>query len=287
MDFRFYFLKEGTRVYEQTDLITLLLSNPNITKSEDPKDANSKVYIYHHQVLNFDAKFVMADKAVIPHIEKLPPKYYDVNFYIQFDVLLSDYACEMILDIIEEITRKFKFYVYNQSLDNVSQFKRPLLLKIFQSWKKAFADRFPENVSKFNKLDPLAFTQVYSYLQKRKRLELTMSDEKVVVSNYVFFHTEKSRSAYVGVKWDGVHSFILPPAVDILLLDDGKTVRYVPMTSVMDVAEKMFKQIDAYGDLKQVEIKNCKKLHKLLVKTKFPPLSVKLEPLSLEKILDI
>ena len=128
---------------------------------------------------------------------------------------------------------------------------------------------------------------VYSYLQKRKRLELTMDNEKINITNYIFLHTDKSRSAYVGIKWDGNHAFILPPAVDILLLDDNKVLRYIPMSEVMTRAEKMFQPIDGYGDIRLLEPKYVKKLHKLLCKEKFAPLATKLDFLSIDRILDI
>ena len=287
MEFRFYFLKEGTRIYEKTDLITYLVANPNITPSERNGASGPLVFTYHHHVLNFEAKFVMSDKAVIPHIEKLSPKYFDVNFYVEFDVLLSDYACEILLDIIEEICKRFRFLVFNQALEDVISFRRPYLIKTFSSWKKAYADRYPEAVAKFNNLDPQALSMVYGYLQKRKRLELTMENDKINITNYIFLHTDKSRSAYVGIKWDGEHAFILPPAVDIMLLDDGKVLRYIPMAEIMSKAEKMFQPIDGYGDIQLLDQKYTKKLHKILSKEKFAPLAAKLDLLSIDRILDI
>ena len=288
MDFRFYFLKEGTRIYEKTDLITLLTANPNITPPlEDDSKIGSKVFVYHHQVLNFEARFVMSDKACIPHIEKLPPKYFDVNFYVEFDVLTSDYACELILDVVEEITKKFRFLIYNQALHDVILFRRPHLIKTFNSWKKAFADKNPFELAKYNRLDPQAFSQVYGYLQKKKRLELTMDNDKIVVSNYIFLHAQKSRSAYVGIKWDGEQSFILPPAVDLIYLNDGKIEKYIAMAEVMAKAEKMFTPIDGYGDIRLLEPKFVKKLHKILVKERFTPLSTPLNYLSMDRILDV
>ena len=54
-DFCFYFLKEGTRTYEQSDLMTLLLSNPNITGPDSNLSTTEEnIFVYHHQTLNFD-----------------------------------------------------------------------------------------------------------------------------------------------------------------------------------------------------------------------------------------
>ena len=60
MEFRFYFLKEGTRIYEKTDLITYLVANPNITPSEKNGASGPLVYTYHHHVLNFQSLYLIA-----------------------------------------------------------------------------------------------------------------------------------------------------------------------------------------------------------------------------------
>ena len=43
MDFRYYFLKEGTRIYEKSDLITYFKSNPYI---EEQTKGDNRIYLY-------------------------------------------------------------------------------------------------------------------------------------------------------------------------------------------------------------------------------------------------
>ena len=287
-DFCFYFLKEGTRTYEQSDLMTLLLSNPNITGPDSNLSTTEEnIFVYHHQTLNFEAQFIMANKSVIPNLERLEAKYFDVNFYVKFDILTSNYALEIILDVIEEIVKKFRFFIYNEALNNIQPFRRAVMIKVFTAWKNAFAAKFPDQVAEYNFLDPQAYSQVSSYLQKRKRLELTIDASKVVVSNYIFYKSNKSRSAYVAIKWDGEKSFILPPSVDVFYLDDGKLQRFISMKEILSKTEKLFRSLDGYGDIQILDAKNVKKFHKFLVKERFAPLGTKLELLSLEKILDV
>ncbi len=288
MDFSYYFLKEGSSSYIKTELITYLVANPNII----PPDKNSKsldrVYTYKHPILGFEAYFVMSDRNVIPHLDRIPAQYFDIHFYVHFNVLLSNYAVELILDIIEDITKRFKFLTYNLSFSNdVIPFKRPVMIKAFDSWKKAYAARNPEIVSKYCYLDPLAYSSVLNYMQKQMRLELTLEDQKVKVSRYVFYKTEKSRTAFVAIEWDGESAFVLPPAVDILVLKDGKNNKFISLVEIMNKAKKLFTIIDGYGDISLVDSTNVKKLYKVLTKEKFAPLSVKLEILDLKNILDI
>ncbi len=288
MEFRLFFLQEKSRTYDKPELITLLTSNPNITPPDSRQIYGDKVYTYHHNVLNFEANFIMASKSVVPHLELLPPKFFDVNFFISFDILLSNYAVEMILDIIEEIVKKFRFYVYCEPFEGeVRLFRRAEIIRTFDAWKKAFAAKFPDQVAGFNRLDSQSISAVYGYLQKRKRLEITYSEDKIQVSDYIFLHTAKSRSAFVAIQWDGDTAFLLPPAVDILIYDDGKISKHINMAEVLSKAEKLFRPIDGYGVIKICDAKNTKKLKKILLKERFAPLNVDVEILSLDKILDV
>jgi len=289
VDFQIFFLKEGTRVYEKADLITLLSATPNITIPDMTKNTTGKfVFTYRHSVLDFEARFIISDKSVVPHLERLNSRFYDVNVYVEFDVLSPNYAVEILLDIVQEITSKFDFKVYVESfIYDVKPFKRSEIIKNFNSWKRAYADKHPEELSKFSKLDSQAISLVYGYLQKKKRLEITFDTTKVQVSDYIFLKTDKSRSAFVAIKWDGEKQFVLPPAVDLLMLDDGKVNRYISLVEIMTKAEKMFKPIDGYGSIQILDAKCNKKLHKLLVKERFSPPYVELKPIALDKIKDI
>ena len=114
--------------------------------------------------------------------------------------------------------------------------------------------------------------------------------DKVVISNYIFYHTEKSRTAFVAIKWDGHSPFILPPSVDILYLDDGKVSKYVSMTEIFARAEGLFKPIDGYSgpqSIKRIDAKNTKKLYKIITKDNLSRLNTMLHLLSMDKILDI
>jgi len=288
MEFKMFFLKEGSRLFDQPDLITLLTSNRNIISPNPNENVGKKVYLYHHDILNFEAQFVISNKSVVPHIESIDPRYYDVNFYVSFDVLLSNYAVSMLLDIVQEICIRYGFKIYIESFGiDVKPFRRSDVMQTFTVWKRSFAEKYPEKVANYKRLDSQTFGQVYSYLQSKKRLELTNFSDKVQISNYYFFHTDRSRSAFVAIKWDGERPFVLPPAVDILILDDGHIVKQVPMTQVLSKTEKMFKPIDGKGEIQLLDTKYVNKLHKFLVKEKFAPPNFELHDLSLDNILDV
>ncbi|MCR5113676.1 MAG: hypothetical protein K6A63_07050 [Acholeplasmatales bacterium] len=288
MDFQIFFLKENSRIYDTAELMTFLSSNSNITPPNAGDGIGKREYIYYHQTLNFEAKFIINNKSVVPHLERLGAKYFDVNFYVTFNLLLSNYAAETILDIVQEICSKFDFKVYIESYGTeVRPFRRVDVIQQFNLWKKAFADKYPEQLLGFYKLDASALQSVYTYLLQRKRLELTYDQNKLQVSNYYFLHAVKSRSAFVAIKWNGDKPFILPPAVDVLIYDDGRSERYLPMVEVLNKAGKYFSVLDNYGSLQILESKYVSKFAKVLNKEKFAPSKAELLFVPLDKLLDV
>ena len=99
--------------------------------------------------------------------------------------------------------------------------------------------------------------------------------------------TDKSRTAFVCISWDGYSPFLIPPGVDILYFNEPKNKKYIAMTELQAKAEKYLKTIDGYGNLRMVDVKSVPKLRKILVKSKFAPLTVELKEIKLKDILDV
>ena len=284
MLFAFYFLKEGTRVFDRTELLTYFQANPNITMS---KRGDDRIYHYHHPVLGFDADFILTSKSVVPHLERLNPKFYDVNFKVEFDILLPSYSVDMLLDISEEISKMFKFAVYNESYEDVIPFRKNILAKTFEHWKNAYKNKHEDDVAKYSRIDSTSLSEIYNYILRKPKLEVLLDKDKIQISDYFFLRTEKSRTAFICMQWDGSSPFILPPGVDIFYYQDNKHNKYIALAELVGRAEKLFKSIDGYGTLKMIDGKNVGKLKKIITKTKFAPLTVELREIKLTNILDV
>lgn len=284
MLFNFYFLKEGTRIFDRTDLLTFFQANPNI-KME--KNGDDRTFTYHHPILGFEASFILSSKSAIPHLERLNPKFFDVNFRVEFDILLPTYSVELVLDIAEEISKMFKFVVYNESYEDVVVFRKSMLAKTFEIWKNAYKNKNEDEIAKYSRIDAASLSQIYNYILRKPKLEVLLDKNRVQISEYFFMRTDKSRTAFVCMNWDGYTPFILPPSIDILYFDDPKMPKYIAMAELLGKTDKLFKVIDGYGSLKMIDIKNVAKLRKFIVKSKFAPLTVELKEIDLHQILDI
>ncbi len=284
MQFKFYFLKEGTRVFDRTELLTYFQANSNVTLE---KNGENRDYTYHHPILDFDAHFILSSKSAIPHLERLNPKYFDVNFRVEFDIKLPTYCVELILDMADEIAKMFKFSVYNESYEDVITFKKNILAKTFDVWKNAYKSKNEEEIASYSRLDSTLLSQIYNYILRKPKLEVLLDRNKIQLSDYFFMRTDKSRSAFVCMAWDGENSFIIPPGIDILYYSDSKVKKYIAMQELSTKANKYFKIIDGYSNIKIVDDKVVGKLKKIILKSKFAPLTVELKEIKLKDILDM
>ena len=284
MLFKFYYLKEGTRVFDRTELLTFFQANANVTME---KKGTDRIFTYHHPILKFSADFVLSSKSAIPHLERLNPRYYDVNFRVEFNILLPTYSVEIILDIAEEIAHMFKFCVYNESYEDVTPFRKSMLAKTFELWKGAYKNKNEDEVAMYSRIDSASLAQIYNYILRKAKLEVLLGRDKIQITDYFFLRTSKSRTAFICMEWDGYAPFLLPPGIDIFYYNDTKTTKYIAMAELIAKAEKLFKTIDGYGTLKMVDVKGVSKLRKIILKCRFSPLTVELKPIDLSEILDI
>lgn len=284
MNFRFYFLKDGTRVFDRTELLTYFQANPNVSTERKGED---RIFIYHHPILDFSAYFILSNKSIIPHLERLNPRFLDVNFRVEFDIKLPTYCVELILDIAEELAKMFRFFLYNESYEDVIPFRKNTVVKTFELWKSAYKNKNEDEVANYSRIDSASLAQIYNYVLRKPKLEVLLDKSKIYIPNYFFMRTDKSRTAFVCMNWDGYTPFIIPPGIDILYFDDAKIKKYIAMNELSIKADKLFKTIDGYGEIKMVDIKSVPKLRKIIMKTKFAPLTAELKEISINDILDI
>ena len=283
MIFRYYFLKEGTRVYDRAEFVTYLTAQHYITF--DDEGSIKKAY-YHNPVLNFDATFVMSNRSIIDRIERLNPKYLDVNLYVEFDVLSSTYKVNRLVDSIKELCEKFDFAVYNEYFEDVSKFDRSLLINDFNLVKNAYKKKYDDDFVNIKRLSQDSLEKVYGYLENKDQIE---NDYKAKSLEYEFLGEEATRNAYVCLNLDLSNGTIIPPGCKLVKIqsEDGYFI-----TSFDEVYKKIGKFFESVTstlpfNVLIVKEKYIRKINKILTKTNFNKVMVPLNGIELSKILDL
>lgn len=215
MKFRYYFFKEGTRVYDKAELLTYLEAQPYMRLLQE---GAIKVAKYHNTVINMDADFIFNTKSIVSNIQRLDPKYLDLNIYVEFDVLNNTYKVSKIVDMIEVICKRFDFSVYNEYFEDVSPFKRSLLINAFELVKVGYKKKYEEEFMNYSRLDKESLASIYSFLEIKDQIQNLDGYDFL---NYVFFKENESRRVYVGVDMDLKKPFVIPPCVKLVRIDTG------------------------------------------------------------------
>ena len=282
MKFRYYFFKEGTRVYDKAELLTYLEAQPYMRLLQE---GAIKVAKYHNTVINMDADFIFNTKSIVSNIQRLDPKYLDLNIYVEFDVLNNTYKVSKIVDMIEVICKRFGFSVYNEYFEDVSPFKRSLLINAFELVKVGYKKKYEEEFMNYSRLDKESLASIYSFLEIKDQIQNLDGYDFL---NYVFFKKNESRRVYVGVDMDLKKPFVIPPCVKLVRIDTGTSRIIVSYEDLKKKIDKYLGLVDArLYDVLMVDEKSFKKARKIILKTKFDEVKVALKEVPFAQVLDL
>lgn len=282
MKFRYYFFKEGTRVYDKAELLTYLEAQPYMRLLQE---GAIKVAKYHNTVINMDADFIFNTKSIVSNIQRLDPKYLDLNIYVEFDVLNNTYKVSKIVDMIEVICKRFGFSVYNEYFEDVSPFKRSLLINAFELVKVGYKKKYEEEFMNYSRLDKESLASIYSFLEIKDQIQNLDGYDFL---NYVFFKENESRRVYVGVDMDLKKPFVIPPCVKLVRIDTDTSRIIVSYEDLKKKIDKYLGLVDArLYDVLMVDEKSFKKARKIILKTKFDEVKVALKEVPFAQVLDL
>ena len=281
--FRYYFLKNGTRVFDRIELITLLSNNQNIDMTDDGIIKRAK---YHNSVLNFDACFVISNKCNIENINQLNPKYLDTNFYVEFELLTNTYKISRLLDFIKEICNKFEFVIYNEMFEDIHEFDKSMCINAFKMAKNIYQQKFEDEFVGKPKMSLDLFDKVYSFAEIKNQIEEKQGNSAM---NYIYLKENTTRSTYLGIDFNLSDGTIIPPGAQLIRLhtSDGETY----ITAYDQVYKKISKYCETlYSTLPYnilyIPDKNIRKINKILTKIVFDRPLVQLNEVEFNEILD-
>ncbi len=286
MLFRYYFFKEGTRRYDVADLISYFNANPYIDILN--KNEAEKVAHYYNPTLDFSFDFIIASKSSVPNIERLDPRYVEVNLKVEFNVLLPTYNVELILNICEDITKMFNFYVYNEVFEDVSPFKRSLMLKAFEIVKLAYKNKYPQEIANYYRLDKENLNKVYDYLQQSSIISDLLKVDNVIVPKIAFYAVDGKRKIYTAIEINPIEPFVFPLFVDMVHINNEEMDMFISSEELYSQTKKLFHPIESsISSLFYTTPREIKKINKILTKVNFSPLILELKKVDFSKVLDI
>ena len=289
MLFQYYFLKNGSRSYDKSELITFLKAQKYASYEED--GVIKKIY-YKNTCLGFDATFVISNCSKIPNIQKLSGNFLDTNFYVEFNLLTNEYKVNRLLDIILEVCLQFDFYAYNSFFEEPVKGDREIMLNVLRvcknSYKSICEKEGSDEFIHYSKMAPEKLDKVYSYIEVKDDI---LRENNCDGCDYIFLKKDSSRQAMVSIDMtDLTKGVIIPPGVFLV------KVKQKDKSEIYTKFEFVYKKISKYLTSLQTNInyqvyyisdKNIKKVNKVLLGTRFDRVEATLYETELSNIYDL
>jgi len=284
MKYELFFFKEGNRYLNVEELFNFFNYCPFITIDTSKDEVEAK---YSNPSINLEASFHLTKVSKVPDIYRLDPKYLDLDIYLSIDPMMPLYKVGIILDLVSDLCQKFDFFTYNILFENVTSFRRDLIIKSYEKIREAYKNKFPMEYTSLNYVPKEKANDIFKYLYERKDLETYCQSENLYFPIPYFIKGLSTGQIYSAVNLEDGKLFVFPPKCDLVFYQNGDSYVIMYFDELMSVIEKFTYDLPGFVHNTKVLDKNgVKRIKKIINKTKFTPINENFANIELETIID-
>lgn len=283
LKYELFFFKENTRLYDAQELVDYLLEDPNMiaTTSDDRFTLE-----YKNKNIKLEFSLIFVKNSRVPDIARLNPKYLDLDFFIQFDVLLSMYKLNMIISLVEKVCRRFNFSIYHVWFEDVTPFRRDIIQNSYDRVRMSYKEQFPLEYQPLNYVHKEKLEGYYNYIMDKTATN-EYYNNKYLFLNVYFGKNMTFNQVNLITEFKLETSTIIPPYVDAFVIERNNKKDYYSYNEIMNLISKYTKEFPGFvGNTRMIEEKNIKKLNKILSKMKIYPITDRIEKIEEESLVD-
>ncbi len=281
--FNIHFFKEKSR---KIDIEQLIAFFEEIEGIKVEMDEQSVRFNYLHPRLQYEAIFLITPKSQVPDIYRLSPKFLDLNFHLEFSILMPDYVANQLFLIVKKVCERFDFHIYNEMFEDVLPFKIDVVQKVFNMLKTAYVSKNPVVLSDYHMIPKEKLSAIFRYLDDQVELQNYYKELETYVPRYHFLTTEK-KQLVVGIEWKEHTLTVFPPFLDYLFYRMGNEIKVVSYDEAYPLIGKMLMDVPGFiKDTKVLPKKMASKVFKIMKKTKFSMCKHTFSKVNVKKLLD-
>lgn len=283
-EFHIHFFKEKSR---KIDLEVLIAFFEDINGFIVEMDNESVRFLYTHPRLGHKAKFIITPKSQVPDIYRLSPKFLDLNFHLEMNLLTPNYIANELFELVKKICDRFNFHIYNEMFEDVLPFKMEVVKKVYHMLKQAYIDKNPVILSNYFILRNEKLNAIYRYLNDLYDLQKYYQEMETYVPSYHFLKTEEKKLV-IGIEFKEHTLTVFPPEIDYVFYRAKEQIKVFSASQVLETLDKLVQDVPGFiKGTKVIPKKNLKKVHRLMKKTKFDLVEHTFEKEVLMHLLDI
>ena len=284
MKYELFFFKEGNRYLNLDELFSFFNYCPYITVDTSKDEVEAR---YCNKAIDLEASFHITRVSKVPDIHRLDPKFLDLDIYLSIDPMMPMYKVGIIIDLVSDLCQKFDFFVYNILFENVSQFRRDLIMRSYEKIREIYKLKFPMEYTSLNYLPKDKVNDIFKYLYERKDLETYCHEENLFFPIPRFVKSLGTGQVYSAVDLLDDKLFVFPPKCDLVFYKHDAHVKIVYFDELMSVLEKYCHDLPGFiHNTKVLDKAGLKRIKKIMNKTNFTPVTEQFINVELETIID-
>lgn len=284
MKYELFFFKENNRIIDLDELFRFFNFCPYIkTKME----SDEVLFNYYHEDLKLQATFHISKVSKVPDIYRLNPRFLDLDIYLTLDPTLPQFKVSLIMELVKDLCLKFNFFVYNVLFEDVSSFRKDLILKSYELFRNAYREKYPMEFYDLNYLSREKLNDILKYIYERKDLMQYYEHDGLYFPKPTFIKGDTSGKLYSQVEFVEDSLFVFPPQTDLICYRIGDVYKVIYCDEFLSVLEKYLTDLAGFGRNTKVLDKNgVKKVRKIISKTKFTEICDTFKNISIDTIVD-
>jgi len=281
--FRLHFFKEQTR---EIDLRATISFFESIEGFEIESDNKSMRFMYKDPRLGFEAQFLIMPKSQVKDIYRLNPKFLDINFQLELSLLLPNYFVEKMIDIVKRLTERFDYFVYHETFENVLNFRRDLILKVYSLLKERHIELNPKLLNEYVLVETSKLSSILRYIEDNLDLQKFYQQSNTYVPHYHFLLNNENQLK-LAFEWRYDSLTVLPPNIDYIFLNRGNDMSIVKYDEFYDQAKRYLENVPgAIKNTKVFDQKHLRKINKILKGKRFSEVLDVFSNIELTKLID-
>ncbi len=285
--FKLHFFKEKIRDLDYEKIFSFFQDIPETKVLPSSEDDLEVKILYNLPVVNLKAYFIISKKSAVQEIYKLSPQYLDVNFRFELSLLTPAFNANLIFDIVERLVKAFDFYYFNSLLEDVMPYKKEVVLRTFEIAKQNFKEKHQYELGNYYYFPESKFKDCLKYVYEQYELHRFYKEQEVIVPNYRIVKDENEQ-IYFTIEWRENTKTLFPPHIRYIYYYYGNEVKILPYDEVMAKLERFTISVPGFiENTKVIDVKNIKKIHKIVKKLKVTPVNLSFTKVALENIIDI
>lgn len=264
--FRLHFFKEQTRQIDLKATIAFFESIDGFTIESDDKGLR---FIYVDPMLKYEARFLIMQKSQVRDIYRLNPKYLDINFQFEIDILTPNYFFDKMIEIVKQLTERFSYFVYHETFENVLNYRKDLIVKVFTLLKGRYIQLNPRLLEEYTLVKTTTLDNILRYMEDNLELHKFYEQSDTYVPHYHFL-INKENELKLAFEWKENTLTVLPPNLDYIFLNKGNDMVMIKYDEFISYAIKFLDEVPGFiKNTYVIKPKSLKKINKILRKKKF------------------